>query len=77
MGRVLSVNHAVPEASNAKTVGITGINKCPVDGPVLVRQATYGRIRCATLQTKMGNRCGSSGSRVTLGPVPVARWWKG
>ena len=37
MGRILSVNLAVPELSNAKTVGVTGINKCPVDGPVLAR----------------------------------------
>ncbi len=36
-GRVLSVNLAVPEASTAKRVGITGINKQPVDHPVLVR----------------------------------------
>ncbi|GIH20841.1 MOSC domain-containing protein [Rugosimonospora africana] len=37
MGSILSVNLAVPEASSAKSVGITGINKQPVDGPVLVR----------------------------------------
>jgi MOSC domain-containing protein YiiM len=36
-GRVLSVNLAVPEASSAKHVGITGINKQPVDHPVQVR----------------------------------------
>jgi MOSC domain-containing protein YiiM len=36
-GRVLSVNLAVPEASTAKRVGITGINKQPVDHPVEVR----------------------------------------
>jgi MOSC domain-containing protein YiiM len=36
-GRVLSVNLAVPEASTAKKVGITGINKQPVDHPVAVR----------------------------------------
>lgn len=33
----MSVNLAVPETSHAKTAGVTGINKCPVDGPVLVR----------------------------------------
>jgi MOSC domain-containing protein YiiM len=37
VGRILSVNLAVPEASSAKGVGVTGINKCPVKGPVLVR----------------------------------------
>ncbi len=37
MGRILSVNLAVPERSTAKRVGITGINKQPVDGPVAVR----------------------------------------
>ncbi|MBE1491893.1 MOSC domain-containing protein [Plantactinospora soyae] len=37
MGRILSVNLAVPERSTAKGVGITGINKQPVDGPVAVR----------------------------------------
>jgi MOSC domain-containing protein YiiM len=37
IGRVLSVNLAVPERSTAKGVGITGINKRPVDHPVLVR----------------------------------------
>ncbi|MGW0504311.1 MOSC domain-containing protein [Micromonospora sp. NPDC003241] len=37
MGRILSVNLAVPERSTAKAVGITGINKQPVDGPVAVR----------------------------------------
>lgn len=36
-GQVVSVNLAVPEASTAKSVGITGINKRPVDGPVPVR----------------------------------------
>ena len=36
-GKVLSVNLAVPEVSNAKHVGITGINKQPVDHPVAVR----------------------------------------
>jgi MOSC domain-containing protein YiiM len=36
-GRVLSVNLAVPEASTAKKVGMTGINKRPVDHPVTVR----------------------------------------
>ena len=36
-GRVLSVNLAVPEASTAKSVGITGINKQPVNHPVAVR----------------------------------------
>jgi MOSC domain-containing protein YiiM len=36
-GRVLSVNLAVPERSTAKSVGITGINKQPVDHPVPVR----------------------------------------
>jgi MOSC domain-containing protein YiiM len=36
-GRVLSVNLAVPEVSTAKKVGITGINKQPVDHPVAVR----------------------------------------
>jgi MOSC domain-containing protein YiiM len=36
-GRVLSVNLAVPEPSMAKHVGITGINKQPVDHPVPVR----------------------------------------
>jgi MOSC domain-containing protein YiiM len=36
-GRVLSVNLAVPERSTAKNVGITGINKRPVDRPVPVR----------------------------------------
>jgi MOSC domain-containing protein YiiM len=36
-GRVLSVNVAVPERSTAKNVGITGINKRPVDRPVPVR----------------------------------------
>ncbi|WP_040392123.1 MOSC domain-containing protein [Catelliglobosispora koreensis] len=35
--RILSVNLAVPEVSNAKDVGMTGINKRPVDYPVLVR----------------------------------------
>jgi MOSC domain-containing protein YiiM len=37
LGRVLSVNVAVPERSSAKNVGITGINKRPVDRPVAVR----------------------------------------
>jgi MOSC domain-containing protein YiiM len=36
-GRVLSVNLAVPEVSSAKRVGVTGINKQPVDYPVEVR----------------------------------------
>ncbi len=36
-GTVLSVNLAVPERSTAKSVGITGIVKRPVDHPVLVR----------------------------------------
>ncbi|MDT5039069.1 MAG: hypothetical protein QOE51_54 [Actinoplanes sp.] len=36
-GRILSVNLAVPEVSTAKKVGITGINKQPVDHPVTVR----------------------------------------
>ena len=36
-GTVLSVNLAIPEASTAKSVGITGINKQPVDHPVMVR----------------------------------------
>ncbi|MGW4942844.1 MOSC domain-containing protein [Actinoplanes sp. NPDC004185] len=34
---VLQVNLAVPEKSDAKNVGITGINKQPVDHPVPVR----------------------------------------
>ena len=34
---VLQVNLAVPEQSDAKNVGITGINKQPVDHPVAVR----------------------------------------
>lgn len=37
MGSILSVNLAVPERSTATRVGITGINKQPVDGPVAVR----------------------------------------
>jgi hypothetical protein len=37
MGRILSVNLAVPEPNSAKDVGITGINKQPVDGTVAVR----------------------------------------
>jgi MOSC domain-containing protein YiiM len=37
VGRILSVNLAVPELSTAKRVGITGINKQPVNGPVAVR----------------------------------------
>ena len=36
-GRVISVNLAVPRRSTAKNVGITGINKQPVDRPVAVR----------------------------------------
>jgi MOSC domain-containing protein YiiM len=36
-GSVLSVNLAVPEVSSAKRVGVTGINKRPVDHPVQVR----------------------------------------
>ena len=36
-GEVLSVNVAVPIRSTAKNVGITGINKRPVDHPVTVR----------------------------------------
>jgi MOSC domain-containing protein YiiM len=36
-GTVLTVNLAVPEASTAKRVGVTGINKQPVDHPVPVR----------------------------------------
>ena len=36
-GTVLSVNLAVPEPSTAKHVGITGINKQPVEHPVAVR----------------------------------------
>jgi MOSC domain-containing protein YiiM len=36
-GHVISVNLAVPERSTAKNVGITGINKRPVDHPVAVR----------------------------------------
>ena len=36
-GTVLSVNLAVPELSTAKSVGMTGINKRPVDHPVHVR----------------------------------------
>ena len=34
---VLQVNLAVPEKNDAKNVGITGINKQPVDHPVAVR----------------------------------------
>ena len=34
---VLQVNLAVPEKCDAKNVGITGINKQPVDHPVAVR----------------------------------------
>jgi MOSC domain-containing protein YiiM len=34
---VLQVNLAVPERSTAKNVGVTGINKQPVDHPVQVR----------------------------------------
>lgn len=37
MGRIVSVNLAVPELSDAAGVGITGIDKRPVDRPVLVR----------------------------------------
>jgi MOSC domain-containing protein YiiM len=37
MGSIASVNLAVPEVSTAKSVGVTGINKQPVDGPVAVR----------------------------------------
>lgn len=37
IGKVLTVNVAVPERSTAKQVGITGINKQPVDHPVSVR----------------------------------------
>jgi MOSC domain-containing protein YiiM len=37
MGRIISVNLAVPEPSSAKRVGVTGINKQPVDRPVAVR----------------------------------------
>ncbi|MFB9236560.1 MOSC domain-containing protein [Plantactinospora siamensis] len=37
MGKLLSVNLAVPEPNPAKSVGRTGINKRPVDGPVPVR----------------------------------------
>ncbi len=36
-GHVISVNLAVPERSTAKNVGMTGINKRPVDHPVAVR----------------------------------------
>ena len=37
MSRVLQVNLAVPEHSDAKNVGTTGINKRPVTHPVAVR----------------------------------------
>lgn len=37
MGGILSVNLAVPEPNSAKGVGVTGIRKQPVDGPVPVR----------------------------------------
>jgi MOSC domain-containing protein YiiM len=37
MGRIVSVNLAVPQADAAKPTGLTGINKQPVDGPVAVR----------------------------------------
>lgn len=37
IGTVLQVNLAVPEHSDAKNVGTTGINKQPVDHPVAVR----------------------------------------
>ena len=36
-GKILTVNLAVPMRSTAKNVGITGINKRPVDRPVEVR----------------------------------------
>jgi MOSC domain-containing protein YiiM len=37
VGKILSVNLAVPEHSTAKAVGITGINKLPTEAPVAVR----------------------------------------
>ncbi|MEU5902978.1 MOSC domain-containing protein [Micromonospora sp. NPDC047527] len=37
MSRIVSVNLAVPEPNPAKGVGVTGINKRPVDHPVAVR----------------------------------------
>ncbi|MFY1672621.1 MOSC domain-containing protein [Plantactinospora sp. WMMB334] len=37
MAEILSVNLAVPEPNSAKEVGVTGINKRPVAGPVPVR----------------------------------------
>ncbi|WP_117215869.1 MOSC domain-containing protein [Allorhizocola rhizosphaerae] len=37
MSTILSVNLAVPEASTAKDVGVTGITKRPAPGPVYVR----------------------------------------
>ena len=37
MSRIISVNLAVPEANPAKGVGVTGINKQPVDHLVTVR----------------------------------------
>jgi len=37
MGRILSINLAVPEPSDAKGLGTTGINKQPATGPVLLR----------------------------------------
>jgi MOSC domain-containing protein YiiM len=40
MGRVVSVNLAVPEVSSAKAVDITGITKRPIDVPVMVRAPT-------------------------------------
>ena len=40
MGRILSVNIAVPERSTAKRVSMTGINKQAVEGAVAVRART-------------------------------------
>jgi MOSC domain-containing protein YiiM len=37
MGRILSINIGVPEPSDAKGIGTTGINKQPAAGPVLLR----------------------------------------
>jgi MOSC domain-containing protein YiiM len=37
VGRIVSVNLAVPEPNPAKSVGVTGINKRPVDRLVTVR----------------------------------------
>jgi MOSC domain-containing protein YiiM len=37
VGKIVSVNLAVPQPSSAKSVGITGINKQPVNQRVLVR----------------------------------------